>query len=267
MKTLIILYGFLTLQTCNQNQNAEKTNSIYPLEYRQTVTTNAKQDTILNNIQKKITVASYDGFAKRDTQKLDEIEVFLKSNKTGNENLKKYWIAYINYYKTIIALQTGNKAVGEKSNKKGIAVLESIANKNSEDYALLALSKGLSYSYASGMEAPAISNEIKKLIEKGITADNSNFRVHYAQGSLDLYTPKEYGGGAIAENALLKAIDLPEKNTDNSQLPSWGKEEAYGAIIGFYLREDKKDKAKTHFDQAKKLFPDSYVIQTYQRNF
>ena len=117
------------------------------------------------------------------------------------------------------------------------------------------------------MEAPAISKDINKYLEKGIEADDKNFRVYYAQGSIDFYTPKEYGGGTKAESALLKAINLPEKNKGNSQLPTWGKEEAYDLIIRFYLRENQKDKAKTYFDKAKQLFPDSYIIQMHQSNF
>ena len=294
MKTLIILCSFLALQTCNQTKNEQKTEKNTSVEYREAVVPNSEkenstpsktndenqplsidsnkshkvlQDTILINIQEKITTASYDGFAKRNTKKLDEVEGFLDSNKTENENLKNYWIAYINYYKTIIAMQLKDKDLGSKSNKKGIDLLENHQNKNSDDYALLALLKGMSYPFVSGMEAPAISKDINKYLEKGIEADDKNFRVYYAQGSIDFYTPKEYGGGTKAESALLKAINLPEKNKGNSQLPTWGKEEAYDLIIRFYLRENQKDKAKTYFDKAKQLFPDSYIIQMHQSNF
>ncbi len=290
MKTLIILYSFLALQNCNQTKNEQKTEKNTSVEYRETVAPNSEkengvpaktndenqhlsisnkalQDTILNNIQEKIIAASYDGFAKRNTKKLNEVESFLESNKTENENLKNYWIAYINYYKTIIAMQLKDKDLGLKSNKKGIDLLENNPNKNSDDYALLALLKGMSYPFVSGMEAPAISKDINKYLEKGIEADDKNLRIYYAQGSIDFYTPKEYGGGTKAENALLKAINLPDKNEGYSQLPTWGKEEAYDLIIRFYLRENQKDKAKTYFDKAKQLFPTSYIIQTHQSNF
>lgn len=294
MKTLIILCSFLALQTCNQTKNEQKSEKNTPVEYRETVVLNtekenstptntndenqpiaidvknsdkALQDTILNNIQEKITTASYDGFAKRNTKKLDTIERFLDSNKTKNENLKNYWIAYINYHKTIIAMQLKDKNLGSKSNNKGIDLLENNQNKNSDDYALLVLLKGMSYPFASGMEAPAISKDINNYLEKGIEAEDKNFRVYYAQGNIDFYTPKEYGGGTKVEKALLKALNLPEKNKGNSQLPTWGKEEAYDLIIRFYLRENQKDKAKIYFEQAKKLFPDSYIVQTHQSNF
>jgi len=299
MKTLIILTSFLTLQTCNQTKNEQKTpDSNTSVEYREAIDQEKKlsvddnlgepiknnkvekdltsekniiepinKDTILDNIQEKITDALYDGFAVRNTKKLDELELYLEKNEPDNKNLKKYWIAYINYYKTIIGMQLKNKELAEKSNKKGIETLLNIDTKNSDDYALLALLKGMSFSFVPGIEAPAISKDINKFIEKGKKADDTNFRIHYAEGSIDFYTPKEYGGGTKAEESLIKAINLPEKNIGNSQLPTWGKEEAYDLIIRLYLRDKQKDKAKTYFDKAKQLFPNSYIIQMHQSNF
>ena len=264
MKTLIILCSFLTLQTIHSYGNEQRENTAFISKAK---TGKVIQDTILNNIQKKIIAASYDGFAEGSTKKLDEIETLLESHQTENENLKNYWIAFINYYKTIMGMKSKDKALGSKSNKKGIASLEKNKNKNADDYALLALLKGMSYPFASGMEAPGISKEIKQSIEKGIEADDKNFRIHYAQGSTDFYTPKKYGGGTKVESALSKAINLPEKNIGNSQLPTWGKEEAYDLIIRFYLRENQKDKAKSYFDKAKQLLPNSYVIKQYQSRF
>jgi hypothetical protein len=288
MKLIIILCSFLTLQTCNKTKSEQINKSKKSVEYRldtekvkeenntipldtkiteSKVNDSVEKDTILNNIQLKITTATYESFAKSNTQKLDAIETFLEGNITYNENLKNYWIAYINYYKTIIAMQLKNKDLGSKSNKKGIQILEANKFKNSDDYALLALIKGLSYNYASGMEAPAISMDIAKIIEKGFETDNENYRVYYAQGSIDFYTPKEFGGGAKTENALLKAINLSEKNINNSHLPTWGKEESFDLLIRYYLREKQKDKAKIYLEKSLHFFPNSYILKKHQSNF
>ncbi|MDL1913118.1 MAG: hypothetical protein FDW93_01115 [Bergeyella sp.] len=296
MRALFILLGISTLQglqACNQTKSVQK-EATTPVEYRRIlnneISTNkngelkkstekvtpsterednipTKEDTILNHIQEKITAAWSEGFAKKSTQKLNEIENLLTNKKSENENLKNYWIAYINYYKTIMAILFKNENLGKESNKKGIEILERNRNKNSDDYALLVLLKGMSFPFSSGIEALSISRDINKLIEKGIETDSTNFRVYYAKGSVDFYTPKEYGGGTKAEEALLKAINLPEKNIGNSQLPTWGKEEAYDLIIRLYLREGKKEKAKIYFDKAKQLFPNSRTLQTHQPNF
>lgn len=289
MKLIILISGVFTLQICSikkpltskkklfepreilqedkfintnttANINHLKTDEYIPLK-------RLNNDTLLNNIQHKITVASNDGFTSKNIEKLNNLESLLTENSIKNENLRYYWIAYINYYKTIIAMQSKNKDIAEKANKKGIEVLKKIKNKNADDYALYILIKGLSFSFISGMEAPFISKEISTLIKKGLTSDNTNFRLYYAQGSTDFYTPKEYGGGKKTEGFLLKAINLSEKNTANSQLPTWGKEETYALIIRFYIREKNKEKAKTYFEKAKQLFPNSHIIKMYQSNF
>lgn len=270
MKVLSFFIALLLLQACNGQQNASqgkaqeyhllsgKNNENLPV---------ATQDTLLNNIQQKITKASYTAFAQGNTQSLDQLEAQLEALNTPNSALKNYWIAYINYYKTIVAMQTKNEELGKKSNEKGIALLEEISPKNSDDYALLILLKGLSFPFVSGFKAPFISKEISNLTQKALKANEQNLRVYYAQGSNDFYTPKQYGGGKKAEAALLKAIELPEQNVGNSHLPTWGKEEAYDLLIRFYLREGQKDKAKTYFEKLKELYPNSYAVYAHQQNF
>ncbi|AQW95510.1 hypothetical protein CMU59_14225 [Elizabethkingia anophelis] len=285
MKIFTVLFCSLSIQACTQSKNTKGMNQSNSIEYNQTLPTNIKEenttenihqkknsvpsvkkDTILNNIQNKIIIASYDGFAKKNTEKLDDVEKELNNSNVSNINLKNYWVAYINYYKTIIEMQMGKKKLMKSSNMKGINVLDKNIHKNSDDYALLSLLKGLSFSYSPGIEAMSITKDINELLEKGTEANDKNFRVYYAKASIDFYTPKEYGGGTKTEEALLKAITLPEINHDSS-LPTWGKEETYDLIIRFYLREKQKDKAKTYFEKAKQIFPKSYIIQVHQSNF
>ena len=294
MKTFFLLLGIASLNTCNTNkQNSSETSETKSVEYRD-VTTDSKtkgsliiedkqpiteskvatvnsslnnitvKDTILNNIQSKITSASYDAFAKRNTSKLDELEKLLSQNNERNNSLFNYWIAYINYYKTIVSMQTKDKVKGLETNKKSIQLLEQNKNKNSDDYALLVLSKGLSFTFVSGMDAALISKDISNYLEDGFKLDNSNLRLYYAQGSLDFYTPKEYGGGKKVEEALLKAISLQDKNIGKSNLPTWGKEESYELLIRFYLANIQKEEASKQYKEIKKYYPNSYIINMYK---
>ncbi|MDR2407326.1 MAG: hypothetical protein LBE13_04330 [Bacteroidales bacterium] len=279
MKTLFFLLGLLMFQTCNpQKQSIELLSVTDVVEYweksaigsevsHEESLTTIQNDTLLNNIQEKITLASYEGFVKNNTQELDNIANQLSNSNIASQNLTKYWLSYISYYKTIIGMKVRNQEMTRDANKKGIEILESIKNKNSDDYALLVLLKGLSFSFVPAVEAPLISREISKLIEKGLKTDDSNFRVHYAQGSVDFYTPKEFGGNTKTEQYLIKAINLPEKNIGNSQLPTWGKEEAYDLLIRYCLRENNKKEAEMYFNKAKQVFPDSYTILSHQSSF
>lgn len=294
MKTFFLFLGVVSLNTCNTNkQNSTETSEKKPVEYRdvtadfkakeslviedkqsiqesEIATANsglnhiAVKDTILNNIQSKITFASYDAYAKRNTSKLDELEKLLSQNNEENNSLFNYWIAYINYYKTIVSMQTKDKVKGLETNKKSIQLLEQNKNKNSDDYALLVLSKGLSFTFVSGMDAALISKDISNYLEDGFKLDNSNLRLYYAQGSLDFYTPKEYGGGKKVEESLLKAISLQDKNVEKSNLPTWGKEESYELLIRFYLANNQKDKASNQYKEIKKYYPNSHIINMYK---
>ncbi len=113
--------------------------------------------------------------------------------------------------------------------------------------------------------------------------DKENLRLYYVQGKIDFHTPKQYGGGKITEKALKKAIELSEKNTQNTQptwgkaielpekntqntQPTWGKEQAYSTLIAYYLRENQKEKAKIYYNKALKIFPNS-LIKAYQSKF
>lgn len=225
------------------------------------------QDTILNNIEARVSLATNKAFMDNNTASLDEIENELKTANVTNENLRNYWIAYVNYYKTIVGLKTGNENLCKQANDNGVKALEQNKLKTSEDYALLALLKGLSFSFSSGLKAPIINKQVNNYIKKGLEADSTNFRVHYALASLDFYTPKQYGGGKKTEKHLLKAVELPEKNADNPQLPRWGKEEVYDLLIRYYLREDQKDRAEKYFHEAKQLFPNGYVVSSHQQSF
>jgi len=224
-------------------------------------------DSIFNTIQTRVSQATNEAFMHNNTSSLDKLETELNDANLTNENLRNYWIAYVNYYKTIVGLKTENEKLCKQANEKGVKALEKNKVKTSEDYALLALLKGLSYSFSSGMKAPIISKQVNNYIKKGLEADSTNFRVHYAQASVDFYTPKQYGGGKKTEKHLLKAVELPEKNSDNPQLPNWGREEVYDLLIRYYLRENQKDSAQKYFNEAKKLLPNSYVVSSHQHRF
>ena len=132
-------------------------------------------------------------------------------------------------------------------------------NKNSEDYALLAMLQGFSIQF-KGMKAMFISRDIKKNLKKAIAIDSTNLRAYYVFASNDYHTPEKYGGGKKAEEYLLKAISLPAQKIKNDYLPSWGKEEAYEMLIKLYIKKEKWELAKKYYKEGIKKFPESYTI-------
>ena len=95
--------------------------------------------------------------------------------------------------------------------------------------------------------------------------DSTNVGGWYVLGSNDYYTPASFGGGKKVEYYLKKATSSPDKNTDDSSLPTWGREYAYALLIQYYMQNDRTDEAKNCLLMAEKEYPDSYFIGEYKR--
>lgn len=219
------------------------------------------QDTLLNNIQLKIRQASNEGFMVRNDQRISKLIQELNSKyQTKKQNLLLYWKSYALYYKCIIQMQNKNMNEAEKALDEALETLENMERKNSDDYALLALLKGLSFQFKSGMKAPFISKEIKNHLETAVELDSLNIRAYYVKGSNDYYTPKNFGGRKNVEQYLKKAIALPEQVVPSIYLPSWGKEEAYEMLIKYYIEEQRWEDAKKYFAEGNSKYPNNYMI-------
>ena len=219
-----------------------------------------KSDTILVGIQGKIYDAFVQSLMSKDNKALSELSNNLDElNKSKKQNLILYWQSYIQFYSSIYYLKKGDKEIAEQEIDKGINWLNEMKNKNSEDYALLAMLQGFGIQF-KGMKAMFVSGDIKKNLKKAIAIDTTNLRAYYVYASNDFHTPKKYGGGKETEEYLLKAISLPIQKVKNDYLPSWGKEEAFEMLIKFYIKNEKWDLAKKYYKKGIAAFPKSYTI-------
>ena len=224
-----------------------------------------QSDTILDHIQHKIEQAMELELRNKEARALSALE--RKVEQVKNNELASYWMAYIQYLKARDALWQKEHKAAQQADEKGIKILEEKTFKNADDYALLALLKGLSFYFAPESEGARIYMEIERLLYSGFALDKNNIRLHFAKGLLDFHTPQEYGGGKKTEEFMLQAISLPETNSDNPQRPTWGKEDAYAILIQHYLRADKKQLAEKYFKEGKFVFPNSRSILYLQGSF
>lgn len=210
----------------------------------------------LNGIQDKINNQVANAYVSKETNKLDNLILNLKNDKTA---LGQYWTAYTLYLKAIFLM--GNKQIdlAEKANEEGIQILKK-STKSSEVFALLGSMQNLSISFGSMTSINQIAQEAQSNLEKSKEMDPNNLRSYLGLGLQDYYTPVEFGGKQKVESLLLKAIVLPNQSKTNTAMPSWGKNEAYHTLIQFYLESNKKEKAVELYKDAIKAYPNDYRI-------
>lgn len=250
---------FISLLFVSCQGNATQMSKTEATSY-QTQVEQVEPETLLVDIQGKVYNAFVQSLMSKENKSLSKLSVELEEmNRVKKQNLILYWRSYLQFYSSIYYLKKGDKKIAEEEIDKGIDWLESLKNKNSEDYALLAMLQGFGIQF-KGMKAMFISQDIKKNAKQAIAMDSTNLRAYYVYASNDFYTPEKYGGGKEAEKYLLKAIALPAQKVKNTYLPSWGKEEAFEMLIKLYIKEEKWDLAKKYFQQGIEEFPDSYTI-------
>jgi len=219
-----------------------------------------QSDSLLIGIQSEIYNAFVQSLMSKENKTLANLDMKLENlNKKRKQNIILYWRSYLQFYSSIYYLKKGDKEVAEKEIDKGIDWLDEMKNKNSEDYALLAMLQGFGIQF-KGMKAMFISGSIKENAKQAIAKDSTNLRAYYVYASNDFHTPEKYGGGKEAEKYLLKAISLPTQKIKNEYLPSWGKEESFEMLTKLYIKEEKWNLAKKYFQEGIKEFPESYSI-------
>ncbi len=252
MKRTILLYLSVALMSLNCANTTPASHDISPL--------NEQDKELLKGIQGKI----FDAFVQTNIQKNPKTLVDLKEKlqnlaDTNSNNLVTYWQSYLQYYLSISYMTQKNMEQAEEEIDTAVDLLEGMENKNSEDYALLALAESFSIQF-KGFKAMFISSSVKKNGKRAMAMEPKNLRAYYVLGSSDFYTPEQYGGGEEAESLLLKAISLPEQLNKNPYLPSWGKAESYELLVKHYLKTEDKSKAKTYCKEGLEHFPNNYGL-------
>ncbi|MDR2233110.1 MAG: hypothetical protein LBE56_08315 [Tannerella sp.] len=210
----------------------------------------------LQGIQSSIDMAFQQSFVAKNTTKLSDIAGQLKQD---GSSLATYWYAYAMYMESLFYLQSGDQAQSEKSVSEGVKALAQLPEKNSEDYALLALMQTFSMQFMQEdyMKVLAAFEEVHANIQKSMNADANNLRAYLVDATINFYTPEPYGDAQKAEEDLLKCIALNAQQVEDVTLPSWGKARAYSMLVSLYTQQGKQEMAKRYLDEALKSYPDN----------
>ena len=220
-------------------------------------------DTVFGGIQGKIESAMNNCFVLNSVSPLDSLSESL--NKGGlRNNIVQYWKGYIDYCKSVFYMKVGNRDESAKLIKEASFTLDSVADKTSEDYALLALMQSFSIQFVSGVEAGKLALTVRRNAEKAVEMDSTNARGWYILGSHDYYAPAGLARESKVEYYLRKAISFASKSEDACR-PTWGKEYAYELLIRYYIQNGKEEEAKECLSAVEKENPDCYFIRGYKK--
>ena len=221
----------------------------------------SNNDTVLNNVQQRIYSAFLSCFQTNGIDNLLSIESTLST--ACSSQMCTYWIAYTGYYKTLFYLKNGKREESGKAIETAIIAVDTVQNKNSELYALTAFLQNFYVQFNRG-NTQDLFFKIKQNAEKALELDSTNIRAWYILGNNDMYIPVAFGGGRKCENYFLKAISLPEQSVSDKTMPSWGKSEAYSALVGYYIGNENFDKAKKYLSEGIVLYPDDYMLNQHR---
>lgn len=217
----------------------------------------------LSSIEDRVLSASENLSSNKTGTLIALIDSLNTWRKNSNERFLNYWYCYSHYRLSTFYIRS-NKSASKKSCETAIKVLESMNNKNSEEYVLLGSLISFSINFFPG-KAGSLSPLARSYYDKAIELDVQNMRAYYAIARSDYYKPVEFGGGKIVEQNLLKALSLKSKHSENPISPSWGREDAYVLIINFYKREERKQDALIFCKRALNEFPQSSQLKAIQQ--
>ena len=215
----------------------------------------------LDNIHKKANDAFMASFQQGWKPFDDLLHTLEQANQQQSSRYLTYWRAFVHYYASVYGLKTQNKQKGMAHHAKALHLLKNIKDKNSDDYVLLAMNTNLGISFDPSKAVTARA-EVMNYYHQALKLDSKNIRAYYAQANSDYYTPKEYGGGLRVESLALKGLKFEDTYSNHRNAPTWGREETYGLLVRYYLRENQKQKALKYCKQGLEKYPDNHELKS-----
>ncbi len=252
-RSIIIIFTLILAMAFSYNASAKSSNS--PVG-----TLNAAAEAQRNqSIQSRIMDAFMSAYLDKNYSEIESIiDELSDSYKNSGKKIFLYWKGYALYYNSVAYLQNREAKKSNKNITEGLELMESIKNKNSEDYALLSLMHSF-YRLFAGFAILETTQKCNDCAEKAFELDNNNVRAYYVLANNDLYT-----GGKNIEKYILKALAIKQAKSNDPYLPTWGREESYGLLTSYYIKKKQFDKARKYLDLGLKEFPNSYTLKENQ---
>lgn len=213
-------------------------------------------DSKFYSLEDEINKAFQASFVQKNKTNLVAIQNKLSNN---YDPLSNYWNSYIDYLLSLYFLSQNQKDSSIIYIEKSIEKLKD-KKLSSEGYALLGMSNVFSIQFQDGLKVIARSKKSDDYFSEALKLDSMNLRAYLGMAVKDFYTPEEYGGKRMVENFLKKAINKPNRISNDLRLPSWGKDYAYELLIRHYLNKKDSINAKEYLQKAINEYPNNIQI-------
>ncbi|MEO9132362.1 MAG: hypothetical protein ABI240_14290, partial [Sphingomonas sp.] len=215
----------------------------------------------LPNLQRCVTTAAWSAQRTGDTAALTIIADTLRSGVEKERGpalyYRTYWLAYTDYLLASFAL--GKKKLDQvnATTLEADALLVKLSNKDQETYALQDLVLLLRFAVTSPTEMGPLLTKTSEL--RSILAKTTSIRGLYALALADYYTPKQYGGGRVAEGLLRQALETPEEPPSPLK-PTWGRDDCAALLVQILRQRGANDEATSLYQQWHQKYPDSIAL-------
>lgn len=217
----------------------------------------------LSNVQSVIESARLQGLSGD----LSSLEAVVLRLRTMNERPSgqmayyvPYWLSYADYALASAYLRNGKRAEAAAPLEEAFSLLGTMASPDAETFALLALVAGQRVAVTPPAQIGAALGQARDALEKAVAADPRNARVIYARALADFNTPKQYGGGRVAEKYARTVIEQPQQPA-RALYPGWGRAESAALLIRILRGSDRTEEAKGIYTRFAAEYPGSAALR------
>ena len=171
----------------------------------------------------------------------------------------RYWLSYALYHQALLADVQNQKKIAEVSIDRSIALLMPLEN-DAESLALLSIQQGYSTQFKWYLSMMQIGRQALQNATRAVELNPNSLRTHLALSINDFYTPKVFGGGALAPIHLKKALEVVH-NDPTDRFPSWGKDQVYELLVKHFRKQDQDSLAQDYLERGLIEFPTSELLQ------
>ena len=218
----------------------------------------------LVNIQPRIEQARWAASTQGDATELSAIAAELQAmNRNPSGQLAyyvPYWLAYTDYWLANISLKAGEKPAAAAALGEAYSLLTETPSPDVETYALMSLVAGLKIAVTTPDQIGDAIGHARDAMEQAVALDPDNPRVLYARALADYTTPKEYGGGRVAEKIARSAIEQSPEPA-RALRPTWGRDASAALLVRILRAADRGDEADDIYARSIAEYPNSTALR------